>query len=124
MKDLGIYVDLGLTFSSHCGQKMNTYLDNDTVKTSYTSLFRPHLEYGNTALIPTIKKDMALFENIHRRATKLSPAIKDLLYEERLRLFHLPSLYYRRARGDIIETFKNMTGRYTVNASYLKQDNK
>ena len=55
-KDLGIYIDPGLTFSSHCEQKVNkllgmirrsyTYLDNDTVKALYTSLIWPHLEYG------------------------------------------------------------------------------
>jgi len=100
-----------------------TYLDNDTVKTLYTSLIRPHLEYGNTAWTPRYKKDMIMIENIQRRATKLSPAIRDLTYEERLKILDLPSLYYRRARGDIIETFKHMTGRYTVDASYLKLDN-
>ena len=39
------------------------------------------------------------------------------------RYSNLPSLYYRRARGDIIETFKHMTGTYAVDASYLKLDN-
>ena len=100
-----------------------TYLDNDTVKTLYTSLIRPHLEYGNTAWTPRFKKDMSLIESVQRRATKLSPAIKDLPYEHRLRILNLPSLYYRRARGDMIETFKHMTGRYVVDASYLKLDN-
>ena len=128
-----LYIDPGLTFSFHCEQKVNkllgmirrsyTYLDNDTVKTLYTSLIRPHLEYGNTAWTPRFKKDMSLIESVQRRATKLSPAIKDLPYEHRLRILNLPSLYYRRARGDMIETFKHMTGRYAVDASYLNLDN-
>ena len=66
---------------------------------------------------------MSLIESVQRRATKLSPAIKDLPYEHRLRIHNLPSLYYRRAWGDMIETFKHMTGRYAVDASYLKLDN-
>ena len=100
-----------------------TYLNNDTVKTLYTSLIRPHLKYGNTAWTPRFKKDMSLIESVQRCSTKLSPAIKDLPYEHRLRILNLPSLYYRRARGDMIETFKHMTGRYAVDASYLKLDN-
>ena len=100
----GEEVQLQVTFSSHCEQKVNkllgmirhsyTYLDNDTVKTLYTSLIRPHLEYGNTAWTPRFKKDMSLIESVQIRATKLSPAIKDLPYEQRLRILNLPSLYY------------------------------
>ena len=40
------------------------------------------------------------------------PDIKDLTYEERLRKLKLPSLRYRRLRGDMIETFKIVTGIY------------
>ena len=32
--------------------------------------------------------------------------MKDLDYEQRLKALNLPSLDYRRARGDITETFK------------------
>jgi hypothetical protein len=35
--------------------------------------------------------------------------MKDLTYEERLRKLKLPSLRYRRLRGDMIETFKIVT---------------
>ena len=67
--DFGVYVDTKLTFSMHCEKKVNMankllglirrsymYLDNATVKTLYTSLVRPHLEYGNTAWCPIYKK--------------------------------------------------------------------
>ena len=80
-------------------------------------MIRPHHEYGNTAWTPRFKKDMSLMESVQRCATK------DLPYEDRLRILNLPSLYYRRARGDNIEMFKHMTGRYAVDASYLKLDN-
>jgi len=40
------------------------------------------------------------------------PQMKNLEYEERLRILKLPTLKYRRMRGDIIETFKIITGIY------------
>ena len=120
-KDLDIYMDPGLTFSSDREQKMNkvnkllgmirrsyTYLDNDMVTLLCMSLIQPHIEYGTTAWTLRFKKDMSLIENAQRRATKLLPAIKDLPHEDCLRILNLPSLYYRRARGDIIETFKHI----------------
>ena len=42
------------------------------------------------------------------RATKLVDGMSELPYNERLRLLRLPSLAYRRARGDMIEVFKHI----------------
>lgn len=54
-------------------------------------------------------KDIEIFENVQRRATKLIATLKDLSYEERLRMLNLPTLVYRRRRrGDMIEVFKIM----------------
>ena len=36
------------------------------------------------------------------------------VYPERLTKLRLPSLYYRRARGDMIYAYKHMTGLYKV----------
>ena len=73
--------------------------------------------------MPSIKKkDCELLENAQRRATKLAPALRDLSYVERITALDLPSLYYRRARGDMIETYKHMTGVYAVDAEYIKPD--
>ena len=44
--------------------------------------------------------------NIQRRATKLVPEVKTLPYEQRLSRLGLPTLAYRRARGDMIEAYK------------------
>ena len=40
--------------------------------------------------------------------TKLIPQFKSLPYVERLQKMKLPSMYYRRARGDMIEVYKYM----------------
>ena len=130
-----MYIDPKLTFSSHCEQKVNkankilglicrsyVHLDTITVKTLFTSLVRPHLEYGNASWCPVYRKDSELLENTQRRATKLAPAIKDLSYSERLIKLELPSLYYRRARGEVIEMYKHTHGKYTVVAEYIKMD--
>ena len=61
-------------------------------------------------------------ENAQRRATKLAPALRDLYYVDRINALDLLSLYYRRARGDMIETYKPMSGIYAVDAEYIKPD--
>ena len=78
----------------------------------YTALVRPHLEYANQVWCPYKKKDLEAIENVQRRATKLLPTLKDLPYEERLKKLKLPTLAYRRVRGDMIETFKILGGVY------------
>ena len=40
------------------------------------------------------------------------PTLKNLTYEERLRALKLPTLRFRRLRGDMIETFKILKGIY------------
>ena len=64
-----------------------------------------------------------MIENIHRRTTKLVPELKNLEYGDRLRALKLPSLYYRRARGDMIETYKYLHGIYKVDRMALELDN-
>ena len=60
--------------------------------------------------------------NIDAQATKLAPALRDLSYVDRINALDLPSLYYRRARGDKVETYKHMSGIYAVDAEYIKPD--
>ena len=50
---------------------------------------------------------MAL-ENVQRRATKKIPGFKNMSYEDRLQKLKLPTLAYRRKRGDMIETQDNI----------------
>ncbi len=57
-------------------------------------------------------KDIEAVEEVQRRATKLMPTLKEFSYEERLMKLRLPTLSYRNARGDVIETFKIMAGVY------------
>ena len=51
------------------------------------------------------------------RATKLICKNKNLSYEERLRLLNLPTLKFRRHRGDMIELYKIVHGMYDDTAT-------
>ena len=59
-------------------------------------------------------KDTKVIENVQRRGSKMLPELKYLGYEERLKRLSLPSLVYRRFRGDMIETYKYIHGCYYV----------
>ena len=68
---------------------------------------RPHLEYGQVIWTPHLKKDATILESVPRRATKLVDGFHHITYSERLKNLNLPSLVYRRARGDMTEIFKH-----------------
>ena len=70
------------------------------------------MEYANQVWAPRVLKHIDMIENVQRRATKLIPGFKNLSYEERLRKLKLPSLTYRRLRGDLIEMYKIISGKY------------
>ena len=126
-KDLGVYMDNELSFDHHineCVKQANktlglirrTYqhLDCDTLRTLYTALVRPKLEYGNVVWSPRLQSHIDELEKVQRRATKLVSSLKDKSYEDRLIALKLPSLAYRRMRGDAIETYKFTHGKYNV----------
>ncbi len=123
-KDIGVTIDSRLSFEKHINEKINKanstlgiirrtfeYLDQQTFMYLYRSMARPHLEYANQIWAPQLKKHINAIENVQRRATKLVPNLKNLTYPERLRHLNLPTLAFRRIRGDIIETYKILTGK-------------
>ena len=118
-KDIGVTVDSELKFDRHIAEKVMkanrvlgmikrsfTHIDMYTFKTLYTAQVRPHLEYAASVWSPAQKKLTTLIENVQRRATKLVPGLANQEYTDRLRALDLPSLAFRRRRGDLIETFK------------------
>ena len=50
--------------------------------------------------------DMARVKSVQRRATKLVITLKNKSYEDRLIGLNLPSLAYRRKRGEMIMMYK------------------
>ena len=74
----------------------------------YKALVRPHLEYcSNTSAQPQcMKTSKGCKIDVQRRATKIVPEMKNYDYATRLKKLALPSLSYRRKRGDMIEVYK------------------
>ncbi len=119
-KDLGVYVDSELSFDEHISMKVKkanqlvglirrsfSYLNDKTFVKLYTALVRPHLEYAQCVWSPYLKKHLHHIERVQMRATKLVDNMKNLNYSERLQRLNLPTLAYRRLRGDVIELFKH-----------------
>ena len=122
-KDLGVFVDNELIFRSHILKVVSKangilgtirrtfrFLDKDSLLLLYKAMVRPVIEYGFPAWSPLYQKDIDSIEAVQRRATRLVPGFCDFSYEDRLRRLDLPSLTYRRARGDMIYVYKYLHG--------------
>ncbi len=125
IKDLGLTFDSQLTFRNHINEKINKansimgiikrnfiYFKPDTFILLYKSMVRSHLEYGQSVWSPFKKLDIENIERVQKRATKLVISIKKLAYIDRLKFLKLPTLKYRRVRGDMIEVYKILTNKY------------
>ena len=89
-----------------------TYMTATSFKLLFKALVRPHLEYGAPVWNPATLREINRIEGVQRRATKMLPGMKERSYEERLKAMDLPTLRFRRLRGDLIEAFKICTGLY------------
>jgi len=119
MVDLGVRFDSNLTLSDHISGKINKaysvlgiikrnfiYMDKHTFILLYKSMVRPHVEFENSVWCPYKIGDSKEIEKIQKRATKLVIKFKNKSYIDRLIYLNLPTLKYRRLRGDMIEVFK------------------
>ena len=128
--DLGVNLDTKLSFSDHIQAKINkaysmiglikrnfSSLSVSSFVMLYKSMVRSHLDYCNSVWAPYKKCDVEDLEKVQRRATKILPALKKLSYADRLKRCGLPTLSYRRVRGDMIETYKILSGKYDESAA-------
>ena len=112
VKDWGIIFDTQLV--DHINNKINEayqilgiikrnfiYLTPHSFLILYKSLERSHLEYGVSVWSPHHEYLVEKLEKVQKRATKIIISIKHLKYEERLRYLKLPTLKFRRVRGDM-----------------------
>ena len=126
-RDLGVLVSNDLDFANHIKgivSKANRMVglikisfesvDIDMFLNLYKSLIRPLLEYCVQAWSPHEEKDITLLENVQRRATKMVRGLGHLSYEERLNALELTKLEERRIRGDMILTYRLLSGEEDV----------
>ena len=119
IKDIGVTMDSELSFDEHINIKIDTankivgiirrsyrYLNCEIFLPLYKCLVRSHFDYAVSVWDPYKIKHITDIEDVQRRATKLIPEIKKLCYPERLKKLNLPTLAYRRIRGQMIEVYK------------------
>ena len=73
-------------------------------------MVRSHLEYAGSVWSPHKVSYIKKLEKVQMRVTKLFYPIRNLSYDGTLRYLNLPTLYYRRLRGDMITVYKMITG--------------
>ena len=119
-KDLGVIMDMELNFQEHICTKVKkangimglirrtfAYLDESLFKKLYVTFVRPHIEYAQSVWSPHLLKYIKQLENVQKRATAQVDGLKNMEYSERLKKLDLPTLVYRRKRGDMIEIWKH-----------------
>ena len=127
-KDIGVTIDNQLKFDRHISEKIAKadsmaalirrtfeHLNNETFVPLYKALVRSQLDYAHSVWAPYKIEHIEEIEKVQRRATKRLPGMSSLSYEDRLKKLKLPTLAYRRLRGDLIEIFKIVKGYYDQN---------
>jgi len=88
------------------------YLNSNSFGLLYKSMLRSHLDYCSSVYAPYKKGDIEKLEKVQKRATKLIPGLKNRVYVYCLKVLKLPMLHYRQVRGDMIEMYKILPGKY------------
>jgi len=72
-------------------------------------------------LHPRRLQDVDKLEGVQKNATKIIIRGKKLTYENRLRKLKLPTVTCRQVRGDMIDVYKFLSGKYDINCSVKLQ---
>jgi len=135
VKDLGVTFEEQLKFNDHCHDKIKkaysmlglikrnfNLLCRDSFVMLYKSMVRSHLEYANSVWNPHGEGLIKELERVQMRATKLVSGLRKTCYKQRLVELKLPTLKYRRIRGDMIEVYKLLTNKYDDNTVHLDRN--
>ena len=135
IKDLGVVTDENLVYKDHIESvtaKANkmwgiirrtfTNLDKNGLLVLYKTMVRSHLEFAAPVWSPHYWYQVEALETVQRRATKMMPGLKDVDYENRLKELDLPSLVYRRIRGDVILFYRSVKEEIILNLDAIEFD--
>jgi len=82
------------------------YLTTETLNQWYHHMLSMDIQSAPVTSVGAIES----LERVQKKATKLIHGFEKISYTERLRKCEIPTLKYRRIRGNIIETYKIITG--------------
>ena len=82
---------------------------------AFVTYVHPLLEYNSVIWSATLKRDIALLEQVQRRFTKQLPGLKGHCCNERLKLLNLERLELRRIWSDLLWCYKIVFGLVHVN---------
>jgi hypothetical protein len=125
-RDLGVYVDSNLNFSTHidtvvgkarklCGWIHRVYItrNTDVLLRLYTTVVRPVLEYASVIWSPDTRAQIDKIEKVQRQFTKRIRTVRSLPYIDRLTKLNLESLEVRRNSIDIAVTRSMLSGTFS-----------
>ena len=101
------FADLSWSYHIQCiCTKARKVPFTDSFQRLYTSLVRPHLEYGVEVWNPYLQKDIAALENVQKFAPRVCFKKWSLNYQDLLKLSHLQSLQDGRSFHSLTTLFK------------------
>ena len=125
VKDLGVIVNSNLDSGDHIHTKITIarkilglivrnfkYLSPGDFIQMYKCLVRSHLEFGNSVWQPWKIGYCRELESVQKQATRCIRQCSNMAYPDRLKYLKLPTLSYRRCRGDMIEVYKILNKLY------------
>ena len=124
VKDLGVFVDESLTFSSHiCHIVTRAFTRANlihkcfyskhvpTLVRAFVVYVRPLSEYASPVWNQHLIKHIKQIESVQRRFTKRLPGMTSRTYRERLAVTGLESLELRRLIYDLVCTYKILSNK-------------
>ena len=126
-KDLGVWMRNDLSPSLQCTKAAKAanvalgmllrsfhYRSKSTLVPLYKTFVRSRMEHAVAAWSPWLKRDEDELEKVQKRLVRALSDVRGDNYEEKLRQAGLTTLKRRRERGDLIETYKVLSGVYDV----------
>ncbi|MFZ2538547.1 MAG: reverse transcriptase family protein, partial [Oscillospiraceae bacterium] len=127
VKDLGIFVDRDLKFSTHINSTVakakqrgslifRSFISHDIQQLirAFKVYVRPMVEYASPIWSPSYITQVSLIESVQRSFTKRLPGCSELSYYDRLSKLGLPSLEHRRLLIDLQTCYNIIHKNYCI----------